>query len=69
MQGDVTVSLGNGASFTHPSLMADEIFSGSWGEAGQDVTVPGVPTGTLTLYAVNTLDEGKLVTIGTQVVV
>ncbi len=67
-QGDVTVSLGNGAGFTHPALAADQVFRGVWAERGQDVTVTGVPSGTLTVHAIDPLDAGRTLVIATRVV-
>lgn len=65
--GEVTVSLGNGASFSHPALVADVLFPGLWAEKGQDVTVSGAPTGTLTLHVLDPFSNVPLA-VATRVV-
>lgn len=66
--GATTTSLGNGASFSTPTLAADTVYKGVWAEAGQDVTVAGVPIGTLSLYYIDPLSGDRRV-IGTLTVV
>ena len=67
--GTVTVTHITGRrEFTHPALAADEMHKGDHVERGARVTVSGAPTGTLTLWAINTLDSGRSRAIATLVV-
>lgn len=54
--------------FTHPELDADQIHPGDFAEKGSSVEVPGVPSGTLTLWVLNPFDESVAHAIATKVV-
>ncbi len=56
---DVTVTIaGANINFTHPALVADEIYRGAWGEETMVVTIgrgAGAPAGDFILYMVSPL--------------
>ena len=68
--GQITISITPGrVGFSHPSMVADDIYKGAWAEEGTRVSQADAPAGTLTLYLVNPIDGGKLVPIASLVVV
>lgn len=64
--GDVTVDIGANRSFGHPTLDADVVFKGVWGEQQQDIIInrgSSVAAGTLSVYIVDFY--GRYLLIGT----
>ena len=55
-------------SFSHPAMVADDIYKGSWAEKGTRISQTGAPVGTLTVYLVNPID-GTTKIIATQTVI
>lgn len=66
--GQITISIVPGRlGFSHPAMVANAVYRGSWGEAGTRITQTGARSGQLTIYMVNPID-GTTKVIATQVV-
>lgn len=66
--GQVTITIVPGRlGFSHPEMVADDIYKGAWAEKGTRVSQSGAPAGDFKVLLVNPID-GTTTVIATQTI-